>query len=219
VDTFERAAFHAAIENTPNDALVYLVFADWLEERGETEEAAKYRSPLPRVAALAAKIEKELDRLDSMGTGNGGCLCVADPNLPDGWVRVYDGTADAYGLATEILAALEAVEHDPDAVVQYELTWEALADFADSPPNSTRDWPEELWDSEQVEEGDINDNPYFLISVKTNAGEQWAFGPHGVSECALSTALRYDALYKTRQDALDSDSEWDGHDAEGEESL
>ncbi|MCU0706378.1 MAG: TIGR02996 domain-containing protein [Fimbriiglobus sp.] len=41
--TDEREAFHAAIWQTPDDDLPRLVYADWLDERGEHDEAAFLR--------------------------------------------------------------------------------------------------------------------------------------------------------------------------------
>jgi len=65
---------------------------------------------------LVAKIETELDRLDAQNDGQ-EILCAAHVDLPEGWVRVYDETGDAYGPAEEILAALEAVEYDAQEIV------------------------------------------------------------------------------------------------------
>lgn len=71
---------------------------------------------------LVAKIEAELRRLDAADSpSNSSGICVyADDNLPDGWVRVSDGTGRVYGAADEILAALAAVDYDPDATVEQE---------------------------------------------------------------------------------------------------
>lgn len=82
------------------------------------------------LGGLVARIDAELDRLDSLDTGNGGCCCAAEDNLPFGWVRVYDGTADAWGPAAEILAALEAVEYDPKQIVRTEDQGEPCYDVA-----------------------------------------------------------------------------------------
>lgn len=40
----EREAFHKAIAENPTDATVRLVFADWLDEQGEHEDAEELRS-------------------------------------------------------------------------------------------------------------------------------------------------------------------------------
>jgi hypothetical protein len=69
-------------------------------------------------ATVVKLIEAQLARLDVAASEI--CAC-ADGALPHGWVRISDGTASAYsayGPASEILAALEAVEYDPAATVE-----------------------------------------------------------------------------------------------------
>lgn len=192
---------------------------------------------------LESKIEAELDRLDSYNKGQ-GIVCAFEGDLPAGWVRVYDGHGEAWGEASEILAALEAMEYDPKEIVGrgepvacydpdcyggrlpsdegdlhahdgdpltaesegkgYQLAWEALAEF-DTKPDSTRNWPDNLFTVEQLEEGTINDNPNTLIIVQTNAGTRYAAGPHGFSCCALGDWIdEIGELAESREEAIDA---------------
>lgn len=173
---------------------------------------------------IVAKIAAEIERLDAEDceTNCYGICCYLDEDLPLGWVRIGDGTgATAYAPAVDILAALEAVEYDRDATVErfnydisesetvqrdngWELAWEAIAEVDQPKPDDSYDWPSDLFTTEQIEEGTPNDNPITLIQIQTNAGIRYACGPHGVSECALAEALRYDALYETREEAIES---------------
>ena len=146
-----------------------------------------------------AAIEAELDRLDASDSetnASGICVSAVD-DLPRGWVRLCDGTAEVFGPAEEVLAALREVEYDRSATVEqegetetvqrdngWELAWAALA-FSDKAPRTSRDWPEELIRYEQLEPGGCNDNPNTLVTVETNGGTRFAAGPHGVSCCAL----------------------------------
>lgn len=52
----ERQAFTLQIEQNPEDNTLRLVFADWLDERGESELAAKYRQISWRQGDLAILI-------------------------------------------------------------------------------------------------------------------------------------------------------------------
>lgn len=174
---------------------------------------------------IVARIEAEIERLDAEDceTNCYGICCYLDDDLPLGWVRIGDGTGEAaYAPAVDVLAALEAVEYDREATVErlntdihetetvqrdngWELAWEAIAEVDQPKPDDSQDWPSELFTTEQIGEGTTNDNPTTLIQIQTNAGIKYACGPHGVSECALTEALRYDALYETREEAIESE--------------
>jgi hypothetical protein len=67
---------------------------------------------------MVAKIESEINRLDAGDSDTNICgICVDTDDLPEGWVRVFDGNESVFGQASEVLAVLKAVEYDPDAVV------------------------------------------------------------------------------------------------------
>lgn len=68
-------------------------------------------------------IRRELARLDANDTETNcsGIEVYEDEGLPEGWVRLSDGSGEAvYGPADAVLAALEAVDYDADRVVRYE---------------------------------------------------------------------------------------------------
>lgn len=239
------SALLTQLEANPKDKALRLIAADALEEAGHQDAAALrgdgeilIRSGLLWHGAdrLVVLIEEELDRLDCLCSNNNpGALCVtADATLPRGWVRVYD-TESAYGPAEEILAALEEVEYDGEVTVEvddgyggtiseqrdngWELAWEALSQFGEAPVSS-RDWPDDLCHSEQVEDGGPNDSPLTLIQIQTNAGERWTCGAHGVFTCALSEAFQYDDWHDSREAALasaDSYAEQEEEEQEEEE--
>lgn len=84
----------------------------------------------------------------------------------------------------------------------WELAWEALSQFGENAPTNSRDWPDELIETEALEEGGPNDEPNTLIIVRTNAGTRFAAGPHGVYTCALSETFQHGSLAVTREEAL-----------------
>lgn len=74
------------------------------------------------LSTAVAAIEAELVRL-GVAEGSDGCCVAAEAGLPAGWVRVYDDTANAYGEAGAVLAALRAADPGHDNA------WAALRDF------------------------------------------------------------------------------------------
>lgn len=58
-------AFTRTIKANPGDTTARLVFADWLEERGEADAAAMFRLSVDRIQLLekAAEIEKRIAEL------------------------------------------------------------------------------------------------------------------------------------------------------------
>lgn len=129
-------------------------------------------------AATVAAIEAKLARLGWLCTDDTPCYYAvdADDDLPEGWVRVYDDTVEGYGPADEVLANLRAVSADDD--------YGTGCPTGEQPDNS-RDWPEELFTTEQLEEGTLNDEPNTLITLRTNGGTRYVAGPHGAYNCAL----------------------------------
>jgi len=64
-----------------------------------------------------------------------GISVYLDPDLPDGWVRVSDGTGEVYGDAGAIAATLSSVPatgevRDDGSDVDWEAAWEALGEFS-----------------------------------------------------------------------------------------
>jgi hypothetical protein len=165
------------------------------------------------------KIETEIRRLNCHDTRtNCSGICVyLDDDLPRGWVRVSDGTGEAYGLADEIAAAIAGVpatgEIRDDAAIDWEACWDALGGFAEHSPRDSQEWPEDLITIEPLEDGTADDNPDTIVIVETNAGTRYAAGPHGTSCCALGDWLESsEPLALTREAAIvsgchDQDSE------------
>ena len=162
--------------------------------------------------SITTGVESELSRLDVHTTHSRpeGISVYADDDLPAGWVRVSDGTGEAFGLASEIAARLadlpatgEATKDGADC--DWEATWELLGEnFADKAPHSSQDWPSDLIKAEQLEEGSCNDQPNTLITVETNGGTRYAAGPHGVYSCALGDWIdNLGELAQTREAAID----------------
>lgn len=141
-------------------------------------------------AVLAALREVEYDPEAQVEQESEPDLCL-DPACYGG--RVPDDAADLH-----CHSCTELVPRDNG----WELAWEALAQFEDHAPASGRDWPDGLWQTEQLEEGGPSDEPCTLIRVETNAGTRWCAGPHGVDTCALEEAIRYGGLRRTREEAL-----------------
>lgn len=136
--------------------------------------------------ATVEKIEAELSRLGALGDSDSPYDFVvdADDDLPAGWVRVSDETASVWGPATEVLKRLEDQEE-----LGWEAAWEALSGLKDTQPTSSHDWSDAdaLAKTTQIEEGTVNDNPYCVVELKTNAGPRFAWGPSGVSEDCVSS--------------------------------
>ncbi len=154
------------------------------------------------IAEIVAKIETELDRLGWKGTGVEPCAFDAEATdaLPNGWVSLACNSGSVYGEAGLVLAAIET-EYGYGEFAECFGTF----DFADRAPSSSRDWPADLIDFDQIEKGTANDNPITLVIVGTNAGLRYAVGPHGVSECALGNWMHSgEELAETRESALTS---------------
>ena len=147
-------------------------------------------------AQTVRKIEAELARLGWFCTDATPCYYAvsADDDLPAGWVRVYDDNAEGYGPADDIISALQNTPTDAEYGTNCP---------TDGKPESSRDWPEELFTTEQLEEGTCNDEPNTLVTLQTNAGTRYAAGPHGVHSCALSDWFASGMpLAETREDAV-----------------
>lgn len=137
-------------------------------------------------AELVAKIEAQLDRLNWLATASAPCyfLVEASEELPNGWVKVFDDHGEVFGDAEEVFSALESQQE-----VEEDGYGECLNSFSQRKPDSSRSWPEELIEIEQLEAGEINENPLCLIAVGTNTGIRFVAGWHGVSQCALEDWL------------------------------
>lgn len=149
------------------------------------------------ISEVVNAIEAELARLGWLCTDDAPCAyCVtADADLPAGWVRVYDDSTTGYGEAEDVLADLQEVVAGAE--------YGTGCPDGDKPDNS-RDWPEALFFTEQLEEGTANDEPNTLITIQTNGGTRYAAGPHGAFQDALSEAFQFGALYRSREDAINS---------------
>ncbi len=134
-------------------------------------------------------IQEELDRLNAKSITFEGL-----DTLPEGWIKISNGTQSVFGPEKEILSVLQ--KHDSG------LVWDALSCFSNLFPVSSNEWPADLLTIEQLETFFPNDDPVTLIEVKTNSGTKWACGPHGVSFCALREAFRNDRLFTTLDDAV-----------------
>jgi hypothetical protein len=145
---------------------------------------------------IVAKIEAELERLDWLGTDEQPCQIIvsADDCLPEGWVRLADDRFEGYGSGLEVLSDLEQIKEGDEYFTGINLICEQ--------PTSSRVWPEDLIDIEQLEEGTPNDNPLSLITIKTNAGTRYAAGCHGVNCCALEDSFQWGGICGTREEAL-----------------
>jgi hypothetical protein len=154
------------------------------------------------IAEIVAKIETELDRLGWKGTGVEPCAFDAEAtgSLPNGWVSLACDSSSIYGDSERVLEALKSENGYGEFAECF-----ATLDFTDRAPSSSRDWPADLIEFEQLEDGTANDNPITLVTVGTNAGLRHAVGPHGVSECALGNWMGSgEELAETRESALTS---------------
>jgi len=136
------------------------------------------------ISETVKAIRSQLDRLNWLATDSNPCafLVEAEPELPEGWVRIYDDHGEVFGDADEILNALclEPESEDEDSYGS------CLQEFLDHRPMNSNRWPCDLIEVEKIVDGLINENPLCLITVRTNDGIKYAAGPHGVSQCALS---------------------------------
>jgi hypothetical protein len=154
------------------------------------------------IAEIVAKIEAQLDRLGWLATGVEPCAFDAEAtdSLPSGWVKLACDSGSIYGDSERVLEALKSENGKGEFAECF-----ATVDFTDRAPSSSRDWPADLIDFDQIEEGAANDNPMTLVIVGTNAGLRFAAGPHGVSECALGNWMDSGKeLAETRESALTS---------------
>jgi len=154
------------------------------------------------VELTVKKIKVELAARGWLETAENPCHFEVEamPHLPNGWVWLYDDVMSYYGDSGEILKSLLSRRtFDSD---EYGCKF---SDLATKMPTSSRDWPEDLIEFEQLEDGTANDNPITLVTVGTNAGLRYAVGPHGVSECALGNWMDSgEELAETRETALTS---------------
>ena len=100
----DREAFHAAIDAAPNDDAPVLVYADWLQERGEEDEAHRLRS---RIYARRAWLNFA------------SAMNAASVQWSQGMVKAFAGVAKQMGkplapLAESFLQLAEAVERNPE---------------------------------------------------------------------------------------------------------
>lgn len=154
------------------------------------------------IAETVVKIEAELDRLGWLGTGDQPCAfnVEATGSLPNGWVKLASDGDEIFGESERVLEALKSENGEGEFGECF-----AEPDFTDKPPGSSRDWPADLIESEQVEEGTANDNPIVLLTVGTNDGIRFVCGWHGVSECALENWIDSgEPFAETRESALAS---------------
>jgi hypothetical protein len=154
------------------------------------------------IAEIVAKIEAELNDLDWLATGDQPCAfnVEATGSLPNGWVKLASDSGEVFGDSERVLEALKSENGNGEFGECF-----ATLDFTDKPPGSSRDWPADLIEFEQLEDGTANDNPITLVTVGTNAGLRFAVGPHGVSECALGNWMDSgQELAETRGSALTS---------------
>ena len=148
------------------------------------------------------QIKAQLSRLGWLGTSENptGFEVEATDSLPSGWVKLTSDGGSVYGNAELVLSALAAASGDDEFGECF-----ATSDFVDRLPASSRDWPEDLIEFEQLEDGTANDNPITLVTVGTNAGLRYAVGPHGSSECALGNWIDSgEELAETRESVLPS---------------
>ena len=154
------------------------------------------------IAETVVKIEDELDRLGWLATGDQPCAfnVEATGSLPNGWAKLASDGGEIYGDSERVLEALKSESGSGEFGECF-----AKPDFTDKPPSSSRDWPENLIEFEQIEEGTVNDNPIILLTVGTNDGIRFVAGWHGVSECALGNWIDSgEPFAETRESALTS---------------
>ena len=154
------------------------------------------------IAAIVANIKAVLNNLDWLATGDQPCAfnVEATGSLPNGWVKLASDSGEIFGDSERVLEALKSENGEGEFGECF-----ATLDFTDKSPSSSRDWPENLIESEQLEEGTVNDNPITLLTVGTNDGIRYVVGPHGVSECALGNWIDSgEPFAETRKSALAS---------------
>lgn len=146
--------------------------------------------------SIAKLVFKEIERLgmEDTETNASGLGAYADGDLPYGWVRVDgDNSGEViYADGAALLSAFEEIEETDDSDANMDLFYEVVMkeEFYCRKPESTRDWPENLYSVEQIEPGTPNDDPLSVVTVATNAGIRYVAGPHGVSQCALEDWIR-----------------------------
>lgn len=154
------------------------------------------------IAETVVKIEDELDRLGWLATGDQPCAFTVEAtgSLPNSWVKLASDSGEIFGDSERVLEALMSENGEGEFGECF-----AKPDFTDKPPGSSRDWPENLIEFEQLEEGNANDNPITLLTVGTNDGVRHVVGPHGASECALGNWIDSgEPLAESRESALTS---------------
>ena len=154
------------------------------------------------IVKIVVKIEDELACLGWLGTGDQPCAFTVEAtgSLPNGWVKLASDSGSVYGDSKRVLEALKAESGKGEFGECF-----ANLGFTDKPPGSSRDWPTDLIESEQIEEGTVNDNPIVLLTVGTNDGIRFVAGWHGVSECALGNWIDSgEPLAETRESAITS---------------
>lgn len=153
-------------------------------------------------------VEAELERfrLHDCPTNCYGLVAAAEDDLPYGWVRIYgDNATEDFVDAIEFVNEMRDYDPENEFEENQKIYGQAVkaTSSAGVKPTSSQDWPTELFQTEALEEGSPNENPNHLITLSTNAGLQFAAGPHGVSECALANGLQY-GLSGTREEATAS---------------
>lgn len=154
------------------------------------------------IAETVEKIEVELYNIDWLATSDypRAFTVEATGSLPNGWVKLESDSGKIFGDSDRVLEALKSESGNGELGECF-----AHLDFTDKPPGSSRDWPTDLIEFEQVEEGTANDNPIILLTVGTNDGIRFVSGPHGVSECALGNWIDSgEPFAESRESALPS---------------
>ncbi len=154
-------------------------WSQWLERCDEADSA----------------IQAELARLEwlCIDSNPTAFAVYLDVDLPKGWVRLADDEVQLFGSAADVLTALKAIPVGAD----YGSGLDAFVS------EITEDnWPSELLQVEQLEEGAPNDNPNTLLVLQTNGGARYVAGPHGVDFTAFQMPF-----CMTREEAISAGCE------------
>jgi hypothetical protein len=205
------------------NAVECLLLADWLSERGRTEEEAILRDEesipiqdlgrifdartadvwLVRIAVI-----RELQRLGVYEHPEDPEVYAA-ADLPKGWLRISDGTGTAIAPGHELLDAVREVEGDerndhfgePSA---WESFWDAVAGFGNREPA-----PDDVCEALEEENG------WAFFRVKLNVGEYYVYCPAATNDWrALNLASDYSEQYDTLQEAREAAFAEDDNDSE-----
>jgi hypothetical protein len=147
---------------------------------------------------LVDLIEKEMRRIGvaASETNVSGYVVVAEDDLPEGWVRVYDDMASTYGLAVRFLEILEEIE-DGDR----EGFWEGIDGFRACPPEAV----DLVW-SDYHEFIGLSDERAGLgvVAFHTNGGLKFGFAPTDMDYSEFNATHDFSDRYDTAREALDA---------------